>query len=216
MVDPARLSRSLTEALAPLGLQIMGSAPLSPEDGLTPFRSLALIGPDDAAFWPVFSTSPEADDGAPDPMDRWSRRVLTPLAKAFDGQALFPFGGAPYHPFYSWALRSGRFWASPIGFLVHAEAGLFASFRGALALRTVLDLPAAPRPCDSCAGQPCRSACPVGAFADVYDVDACKAHLHRPEGADCMALGCRARRACPVGQGRRLPAQSAFHMKAFR
>ena len=72
--------------------------------------------------------------------------------------------------------------------LVHDTAGLFVSFRAALALPDRLDLtPAAENPCNSCIAQPCRSACPVGALApdQSYDVPACLAHIRSPEGREC-------------------------------
>ncbi|MEP3295458.1 MAG: ferredoxin, partial [Pseudoruegeria sp.] len=107
---------------------------------------------------------------------------------------------------------------SPVGLFVHAKAGLFVSFRAALALPYELSTKqTTPPPCDSCIPQPCRRACPVNALkGDHYDVAACHAHLATDAGADCMAKGCRARRACPVSQAcGRVDEQSAFHMKAF-
>jgi hypothetical protein len=118
-----------------------------------------------------------------------------------------------------WALRSGRFWQSPVGMLVHDVAGLMISLRGALHYEGPgpEEAPTARKPCENCADQPCRTACPVDALqGDFYDVAACKAHVARPEGRDCLTSGCRARRACPVSQDfNRDPAQSAFHMRAF-
>ena len=133
--------------------------------------------------------------------------------------ALFPFGGPPYLPFFSWAERTGRIHASPIRLLVHDTAGLFVSFRGALALPTHIDLPQPPdTPCATCTAQPCRTACPVSALnGESYDVDVCKTYLETPEGSACMSQGCAARRACPVSQGfPRVAAQSAYHMTAFK
>ncbi len=179
------------------------------EDG-----TLCLIGPDEPAFWPAFKQSPEYQDGDANPMDRWSLRILTEVAKDLGAKPFFPFQGPPFHPFQTWALQTGRFATSAIGFLVHDERGLFASFRGALLIPESLPKTPSEQPCITCA-KPCAAACPVGAFNDGYNVDACKAHLVTPEGADCMSQGCRARRACPVGQGTRLPEQAAFHMKAF-
>ena len=176
---------------------------------------LYLIGPDEPDFWPIFSASSEYSDGKPDPMDRWSARVLTDIAGKLGGEAVFPFGGPPYAPFYSWAMESGRAWPSPIGFLVHEEAGLFVSFRGAIRLTGTAEPSAAEAPCISCNTRPCASACPVSAFANGYDVAACKAHVRSEAGMDCRDGGCLARRACPVGQTRRLAQQSAFHMEAF-
>jgi len=199
----------ITADLAATHLQILGHCPAADDAG-----TLLLIGPDEPAFWPAFTQSPEYQDGHPDPLDRWSTRTLSAIAETHGITALFPFGGPPYHPFYTWATASGRFWPSPIGFLVHDTTGLFTSFRGALVIPDHLPADLKSKPCDSCA-KPCATACPVGAFDNGYDVEACKAHLNTPAGADCMNEGCRARRACPVGQGNRLPAQAAFHMKSF-
>ena len=209
-------SRELNDQLAKNGLCVLGGFVLSDRDALGAYGSLALIGPQEPAFWSVFTDSHEFGDGMPDAMDRWSTRVLADVAANHNAKPLFPFGGAPFHPFYTWALRSGMFWASPIGFLVHAQAGLFASFRGALLLPDVLDFETAAKPCDTCPDKPCKTACPVAAFDDGYNVAVCKSHLNTDKGRDCMSGGCLSRRACPIGANRRLPAQSSFHMKAFR
>jgi hypothetical protein len=57
----------------------------------------------------------------------------------------------------------------------------------------------------------------VGAFTTAgYDVAACAAHVAAAAGADCLDLGCRARRACPVApSGHYRPEQARFHMEAF-
>ncbi len=218
--------RSLTdrarETVAEHGLALMATADLRDEDtardpSLHGLRSVALLSPDPLRFWPTFSNSAEHRDGAPDPIDRWSRRVGDELALALDARALFPFGGPPWHPFYSWALRSGRIWPSPIALLVNADTGLWTSFRVALGFIEELPLTPGERPCDSCAGTPCMTACPVDAFAaGAYDVDRCRAHCSTPQGADCAALGCRARRACPAGlRSTPPPDQASLHMSAF-
>lgn len=199
---------ALSKALQPYGLEQLGDCPDGDE-------TITLIGPDEPRFWQIFRDSPEYGDGAADPLDRWSLRVLTGIAGTIGGSPIFPFGGPPYAPFFTWAKRSGRFWASPIGFLVHDEAGLFVSFRGGIRWRKQPERGTRPQPCLTCAGQPCASACPVGAFGNGYDVAACKAHVASEAGQDCRNGGCLARRACPVGQGLRLPAQAAFHMEAF-
>jgi hypothetical protein len=199
---------TLSNLLGPLGLRRLGDCP----DGDT---TITLIGPDEPAFWPIFEQTPEYQDGRPDPLDRWSRRVLTEVAATLQAEPLFPFGGPPFAPFFTWAQSSRRFWASPIGFLVHDDAGLFVSFRGAIRWAQAAEIASPAQPCSTCAGHPCATACPVGAFKDGYDVAACKAHVASPAGVDCRNGGCLARRACPVGQGARLPAQAAFHMEAF-
>ena len=181
-------------------------------------RSLLLLSPHEPAFWPAFTASPEWADGAPDPMDRWSTRVIGAWADALGATPLYPFGGPPFAPFLAWALASGQVHSSPVGMLVHRGMGLLTSFRGALALPWAVDLPAPlPSPCEGCAA-PCRTACPVGALGGPagYDVPACKTHLRGPQGAPCLTAGCLARRACPAGAAHgRIAAHSAYHMRQF-
>ena len=179
-------------------------------------RTLLMLGPKEPGFWQHLTAQAEWD-GAPDPVDRWSRRVIGRIACDLGAKALFPFGGPPYHPFYQWALRTGRVWDSPVRLLVHSGQGLMVSFRGALALKEVVAVPpSVPRPCETCAA-PCLTACPAKALTgDGYDVPACHAFLDQPEGAECLSGGCHVRRACPVSQSyARLPEQSAYHMRQF-
>lgn len=175
--------------------------------------ALLLLGPG-AGFWAHLTASPEYADGAPDPLDRWSRRVIGGLARDVGAEPLFPFDGPPWRPFIAWAKRTGRAWDSPVGMLVHATEGLFVSYRGALAFRTKIELPAPlANPCPACAA-PCRDACPVGALGPGgYDVPRCHGYLDTEPGRDCLERGCAARRACPVGA--RSETQSGFHMAAF-
>lgn len=191
-----------------------------------PARALVLLGGVGGSLWPAFSRSPELADGAPDPLDRWSLRVVSALAESFGAMPLFPFGGPPYQPFLRWARRAEPVAPSPIGLLVHPRYGLWHAYRGALALDAPLDIPAreaAASPCETCTDRPCLSTCPVGAFAPPladgfprYDLQGCAAHLRVPAGADCLQAGCRARRACPVAPGLAYEAaQASFHMAAF-
>lgn len=178
-------------------------------------RSLLMIGPKEPGFWPHLQAQPEWD-GAPDPIDRWSRRVIGQLACDIGAKALFPFGGPPYHPFYQWALRTGRVWDSPVRLLIHASQGLMVSFRGALAIKEVVGLPPpAAKPCDACP-KACLAACPAGALGEGgYDVPACHTYLSGGD-RDCMKSGCLVRRACPVSATyARMPEQSAYHMGQF-
>lgn len=205
-------------ALALHQLEVLGGFQAKGDETLPPGTiALLLLGPREPGFWAHLQAQPEWQDGAPDPVDRWSRRVIGRLACDLGAKALFPFGGPAHHPFYQWALRSGRVWASPVRLLVHASQGLMVSFRGALALKHAVALPPAlDQPCDTCAA-PCRAACPAGALTgEGYDVPACHAHLDRAEGRPCLTGGCLVRRACPLSQGyARLPEQSAWHMSRF-
>jgi epoxyqueuosine reductase len=199
-------------------LEVLGGFPVA--EGETGFpvgtRTLLLLGPSEPGFWAHLQAQPEWD-GGPDPVDRWSRRVIGRLACDLGAKALFPFGGPPYHPFYQWALRTGRVWDSPVRLLVHAGQGLMVSFRGALALKEAVEVPPpVARPCDGCAA-PCVAACPVGALSGAgYDLPACHGFLDRPEGQACLTGGCKVRRACPVSATyARLPEQSGYHMRQF-
>ncbi|SMC49705.1 ferredoxin [Primorskyibacter flagellatus] len=180
-------------------------------------QTLLLLGPDEPRFWSVFSASPEKSDGAPHPLDRWSKRQAGALAQEIGAQAIYPSDGPPWPPFIAWALASGRNHVSPTGLLVQDQAGLLVSFRAALAMHDRLDLPSSPpSPCTSCAA-PCTTACPVGALAPEqdYDIAKCAAHVRSAQGQACRT-GCLVRRACPASSRLgRDPAQSAFHMAAF-
>ena len=205
----------LTALLEPHFLEVLGAFDCRGEAGFPDWaRSLVLLGPREPGFWPHLKAQPEW--GGPDPVDTWSRRVIGQVACDLGGKARFPFAGPPYHPFQSWALRTGRLWESPVRFLVHDSQGLMVSLRGALILADPVVLPPVARPCDTCA-QPCLTACPVGALSGAgYDVAACHAYLDQPAGADCLAGGCLVRRACPVSHGyARLAEQSAYHMGRF-
>lgn len=199
-------------------LVISGAFHPAPSDNLAPFETLFLLSPQGPGFWEHMSDQPEYRDGQADPIDRWSRRVILELAIAFEGQAFFPFGGPPYHPFQTWALRSGRAWSSPVQLLVHEQAGLMISYRGAIAIKNRVALPdAGQSPCETCKDRPCLTACPVGALADSgYNLEECHQFLDSEDGNPCMALGCAVRRSCPLSEkfGRN-PLQSAHHMKAF-
>ena len=207
----------LVRALAAQHLAILGVCPPDPAFCPPGKRGLALIGPGSGAWWHHVTASPEWQDGRPDPIDRLSKRLLTGLAEQHGGRALFPSDGPPWPPFFRWAQATGQMWQSPVGMLVHARAGLWVSFRGALALPFPLDLPVAENPCTTCATKPCTTACPVGALSPTrYDTDACHAHLDTQAGQSCLTGGCAARAACPVSQSHgRLAVQSAYHMSRF-
>ena len=188
-----------------------------------PARALVMIGNRGPDMWRAFAASPEfgAESGSvADPLNRWSARVIEALAEAWGARALFPFGGPPHLPFVAWAKRAEPVAESPLGILIHPVYGLWHAYRGALAFAEEIPLPPRadrPRPCDTCADQPCLTACPVGAFGPAgYDVGSCAEHISAPAGADCMAEACRARRACPVGREYLYqPEQAAFHMIHF-
>lgn len=195
-------------------------APLA--DG-EPAAAVVLVGGAGGAMWPHFHKWRQAqpDLGGNDPLDRWSKRIIDEVAAEFQATACYP-SEPPYQPFQTWAMRAEGLRASPLGILIHPRFGLWHSYRGALIFRDWDTDAAHPlaldHPCDTCRDKPCLSACPVGAVAEsAFDVTGCRQHLAmqaKQEG--CMARGCLARNACPIGGEYRYPqAQLRFHMQAL-
>ena len=209
----------IAEAARGVGLAVAGAFHPGPgDDAPEGVATLCLLGADRGRMWAAFAASGEMADGLPDPLDRWSARVIGGLADELGAVALFPFGGPPYRPFQRWAEKAEGALPSPVGMQVTARRGLWTSYRGALGFagRLALPAPQAINPCSGCPA-PCRTACPVDAFAGgVYDVPRCLAHITSPEGTRCRTGGCLVRHACPAGSEATPPqAQNAFHMEAF-
>ena len=199
------------------GLIILGELEVTDTDPVPiEAQSILLLGPDEPNFWEIFKESEEFNDLEANPLDRWSKRVIDSIAGQNKCTALYPFGGEPYKPFFSWALRSGSVWSSPVHLAVHKDKGLFVSFRGALAINQSKKINHSfENPCTKCPA-PCLSACPVDAFTEVgYDVVTCKDHISSLDSSNCKSLGCNTRRACPVGANLRSFEQSSFHMEKF-
>ncbi len=213
--------QALEQSLSAKGLIARGAFHPEPEDGVPGNPgTLFLVGNAGPAMWRAFEAARGDHASALNPLDDWVCDALSTVAEDVGATALFPFGGPPYLPFQRWAQKAEPVHPSPLGVLIHPEYGLWHAYRGALAFAERLDIPSRevrPSPCDTCADKPCLSACPVGAFSgEGYDVPACSAYLAAPDGADCVARGCEARRACPVGaEFIYAPAQAAFHMRAF-
>jgi hypothetical protein len=208
-----------------LGLAIRGACHVGPGEFDHPalsggqLKTILLLGFTGSVQWPEFASSPEAADGLPHPLDRWSRRKLGRLAAEFNARAAYP-SDVPILPFQQLARRCERVFPSPIGLLIHTKWGLWHAYRGALIFPEHLALPetvTCGSPCLGCEAKPCLSSCPVGAFnSGSYNLEVCVQHVLSEQGVDCRELGCRARRACPIGdQSRYLPEQAQFHMRAF-
>jgi len=211
--------QDLRDRLAPFGLLLRGGFHAEEMDGAPDgVKTVLMVGNAGPAMWRAAKAHLQP---GPDPMNRWTERTVAPIAVAVGAAAIYPFGDPPYYPFQRWAQRAEDVFPSPLGILIHPDYGLWHAYRAALCFEERLDLPARtvrPSPCASCVEKPCLTRCPVGAFSveTGYDVPACAGHIRRPEGADCMKLGCRARRACPVGTGFTYSEeQAAFHMTAF-
>ncbi len=184
-------------------------------------KTLILVGSAGSELWDKSAAEIAATPG-PDPLDRWTRQVIDPIAQSIEGIALYPFVGPPYWPFQRWAERAEGVRASPIGIQIHPEYGLWHAYRAAILLPAVMQLAppvAGVHPCDSCGDRPCLTHCPVHAFsARGYEVDRCVDHVvaMQYEAGACQDVGCLTRLACPVGVAWRYrPDHARFHMSAF-
>ena len=182
--------------------------------------SVVLLGNVGGSIWPAFSAWRGGYDGD-DPLDAWSKAVVAPIAGRLGATAFYP-SDPPYMPFQRWAMRPEGLKASPLGILIHPEYGLWHGYRAALVFREEIAVsmppPRGTSPCDTCTDRPCLRTCPAGAISpDGFAVAPCRQHLAGEKGqAGCMAAGCVARNACPVGADYRYsPEQLRFHMAAL-
>lgn len=216
------MDRPVLDAIRQESFEPLGWFAPRPEDAVPALpdgraaRFAMLIGNAGPTMFARFATQ---RDAARDRLDDWCREVLSALAERLGATAFFPFDDPPL-PFPTWARRAGAGHASPLGLNIHHRYGLWHAYRALFAFGRALDLPppeAGPCPCETCPAKPCLQACPVGAFTpQTYAVGICVEHIATPAGGDCMAAGCLARRACPVGQAYAYEArQAAFHMAAF-
>jgi hypothetical protein len=201
---------AISEQFADTGLRLRGGC-------VWQGKTVILLGNAGPELWAHFAS--ERRDEL-NPLDRWSQRLVEPIAQKLGGLAVFP-SDQPFQPFIAWARAAEPVHGSPLGMLIHPEYGLWHAYRAALLFDRPVD--GVPKrleqvsPCETCADKPCLSACPVSAFSGAaYDVAACAGHLALQAEPACQSLGCRARAACPIGSDWRYPtAQIAFHMNAF-
>lgn len=230
VVSPSRLG--LPAGLEAAGLNLAGVLAAGTHDALVPppwrsaallpgARSAVVLGSGGRALFDAFRASPEARDGAPDPLDRFVRGAVEAAASALGAQR----GAAAAH--LAFEQRDGRFAdfvalgracglgvPSRLGLLLHPRYGPWLSLRAVLLVTRALPAgaPLGFAPCDGCPA-PCAVACHGAALASrAFDVAACARTRLRDPGC---ALRCDARRACPVGAAHAYaPDAEAHHMRA--
>ncbi|WP_018012394.1 4Fe-4S dicluster domain-containing protein [Sinorhizobium medicae] len=220
---------AIRAALAPHGLFLRGTVNFASRtaapalEGGKPAASVVLIGNLGGSNWEPFShwREGEPDGGGKDPLDTWSKQIISPVAAAARATAWFP-SDPPWQPFQQWAMRAEGLKPSPLGILIHPRYGLWHGYRGALGFDREMPVTgemAVGHPCETCTEKPCLSSCPPDALAGrMFDYGRCRAHLRSGEGeAGCLAHGCLSRNACPVGRDFRYAVrQLRFHMAALK
>ncbi len=197
----------------------VAAGPLALDELLAGAAGALVAGSGGPAFFDRFDGGAEATDGAPNPLDRYTERVIagaTRDALRPHGVAHvvhFPFGARPLIPFQRLGRAAGLGGPGPLGLQIHPTFGPWWAYRALI----VLDrpLPEAPPPGDGCAGcdAPCVAACPAGAVArGGFDIVACQA---RRLVAEPCRLSCVARISCVRGPEHRYRDEElAFHMRA--
>ena len=205
----------LQERLRASGLRILHSGMPTADWPEPPHKiqSVLIIGHAGGEFWPYFSSSAEYKDGQPNPLDRWSARVIGAAAPGLAFAS--PNDGPPYPPIHA-LTRGGALHPSLLGMLVHSDFGLWTAVRGLLLCADPLpysDTTQAPGAQDFA---DCIKACPVSAFSTAgYDAAACAQHLLHDRQAPCWQ-GCLVRKAYPPGAAYAYgPDQAKFYMDAF-
>lgn len=223
---------TVAAAIAPTGMIARGGFVPDASDDVPPLadgravRTVIVVGNVGGTIWPRFRAG---EQPVGEPLDDWTRRMLRPIAERFGAGYVHP-SDEPYIPMQRWAQRADDVFESPIGLLIHPDHGLWHAYRGALLFaELVAGLPSGGdrvSPCASCVDQPCRTACPVDAFATDdsggevrlvgYDHQRCREHVRSGREPRCLTAGCAARRACPINaDGYYDVDQMTFHMRAF-
>ncbi len=233
--DP--LVRTIGDATAPFGLNLVGVALAETYDALVPegyrlrgaARAVLVIGNGGGAFWRAFRAHAGRCPGFAErthPLDEFTRDVIathatTALADAgVRGAPRFPFDdAAPALSFVHLAEAAGLGRRGLLGILLHPEFGPWMALRAAFLLDAPLRgaRPAAGfAPCDTCAERPCIAACPGGAVSsEGWSIEGCVTHrLAQPGNCDAA---CHARVACVYGRAHVYPAEAnAYHQGRAR
>ena len=177
--------------------------------------TILLLGPHEPGFWPALCDSPEWRDGAADPVDRWSRRVITGLADGLARRCIFllepsqlRFSLGPW-PVTAPGSAPSACWCRPKRGLWSPIAALWNLIGKSKRLKRQHS-PAPDAPSLAHRLPSWR------ATGRQYDVEACRSYVQVGSMTTLPHDGCLARRACPVSQTyERDAAQSAYHMREF-
>jgi epoxyqueuosine reductase QueG len=204
----------IREALAPVGLDLVGVASVEAWDAAMPearraeallpgARSIVVVANGGGALWEAMVADlrrdPRGLTGEPHPLDAFVKRQLARLEIGAPHRWFRAAADETTHiDFRVLASLAGLGAQSRLGLLMHPVYGPWVGLRAAcfVAEDLVADAPGGPDLCAGC-DAPCVAACPAGAFpGGRWDVDACGAfHFDSP----VCERTCHAREACPVG-----------------
>ncbi len=224
----------LTEALAPYGLNLVGTTTRAAYESLVPTsyrlepllpqtQTVIVIGNGGSAFWTTFRPYADRHAGDPHPLDDYTVEIiehsLTPILKP-SGRGYryvypFRFGTEPVS-FMHLAQAAGLAGPSILGIMIHPVYGPWLALRAAvLVAHDLSHPPSAPgfNPCPSCIEKPCIQACPAGVIGARHGWNISGCAKHRLAADQCAAF-CHARHSCVYGRKHRYPPDALRHHQA--
>jgi hypothetical protein len=227
---------ALLRALAPYGLDLIGTTTPAAYDALVPatYRfapedaraAVIVIGNGGGAFWSAYRehvAARPAHATRAHPLDDFTAEVMETVAlPAAVELGLRPSLRLPFRAttpplsFVHLAEAAGLGRRSLLGVLVHPEYGPWMALRGALLVDAVAPAarPAAGfDPCAQCIERPCLAACPAGAVhhPSGWDVPACIDFRVAAGDDNPCRDRCHARVACVYGRRHRYPDDALAH-----
>lgn len=234
------LLNSITDALAPHGLNLIGTATVTSYETMVPAqyhvasllpeaKTLVVIGNGGGQFWEGFRAycqeRPGYLQGREHPLDDYTVEVIEKTLTPILAQS-----GVVYRYLYPF-----RFWSEPVSFMhlaraaglagssflgvvIHPVYGPWMALRAALLINQELHVePTATGfdPCPTCVERACMAACPASAISAQkgWDIPACVQHRLRVT-TDCVDY-CRARFDCVYGREHRYPLDELQYHQQF-
>ena len=172
------------------------------------FSRLLLIGNGGAGFWRVLQAN---SNDSKNPVDDFSRQIAVRMVEEYlHARSLVLYPGDLNLPLQQLGALIGWHYPSPLGIGNHPKYGLWFAYR-AVVLTDAPLVPTVPimgsSACLSCDNQPCLSACPAQALAQLGqpNIERCLSWRTTPDSS-CETT-CLARLVCPVGRKHRYDMQ---------
>ena len=174
-----------------------------PEDSMSRFKSLLLVGTKGSAFWQHLKNIDKTAGHCFDEMSQaLAIEVLNKSYSELNTLVLYP-SSEYVLPLQQLGHLVGWGRPSVLGLDIHPEFGTWFAYRTAILVSE--QLPATEEMktdevCEVCVDKPCQSVCPVGAVKTIGQFDITSCIDNRVKDNSACADRCLARLACPVGQ----------------